>query len=695
MTLAEPRWLLLLLLLPLLATGAVLVARLRSARWQAFVAPRLRSRLIRRASPVPRWISLACLLLALALLIICLARPQSNRGTRTDSIMGRNILMVLDLSRSMETPDIKPSRLAQAKTTCYELLEALPNDRIGLVGFAGSAYLFAPLTVDHHAVRETITEVEIDWIPTGGSNLVGGLELGIETLKETGTRQNAIILMSDGEEHVGRIAEVAEKANAAGIEVITIGFGTTEGDFVPDPTMADGRFRDRSGSEVISRLEPRPLERLATLTGGRFAIASSGADIPAMVETAVADLDRVQMEGRERTVVVDYYQWFLLPAILLLIGSVVAATRWRGVGTAPATAATALLALFLLLPQASAASYSDARQALSEKRFADAAAAFGSLAEQHRDSEKGFRYHLAQGTAAYQSGDYPTARRAFSEALRSRSTEVLQAAHHGLGNTLFQIGWQRLSGGLSYPGVPEEKEEDATDSEEKKEEEAFDRLSDALLDMPDEADVEGLTLGRFEKMAKERLAEWMAEETEEGEESRGSQRFNSLLTDWIDAVRHFDGAQDFEDSRHNRELTVKHLKKLREIFDQLEENAQQIQAIPQPSPGENGEGEPQEGEGDGEPQDGEGEPRDQGQPNDSGEDPQDGSGDEDQEQEGNGDEGEEDEGDGETDEGEETGAKPGETEEDAARRILRENADLQKGALSPGRIEYRRPEKDW
>jgi hypothetical protein len=187
----------------------------------------------------------------------------------------------------------------------------------------------------------------------------------------------------------------------------------------------------------------------------------------------------------------------------------------------------------------------------------------------------------------------------------------------------------------------------------------------------------------------------MAEETEEGEESRGSQRFNSLLTDWIDAVRHFDGAQDFEDSQHNRELTVKHLKKLREIFDQLEENAQQIQAIPQPSPGENGEGEPQEGEGDGEPQDGEGEPRDQGQPNDSGEDPQDGSGDEDQEQDGNRDEGEEDEGDGETDEGEETGAKPGETEEDAARRILRENADLQKGALSPGRIEYRRPEKDW
>lgn len=691
MTLAEPRWLLLLLLLPLLATGAVVVARLRSARWEAFVASRLRPRLIQRASPVPRWIAFACLLLALALLIVALARPQTNRGTRTETMLGRNILLALDLSRSMKTPDVKPDRLSQAKATSFELLEALPNDRIGLVGFAGSAYLFAPLTVDHHAVRETISEVEIDWIPTGGSSLVSGLELAIETLKETGTRQNALILMSDGEEHEGRIAEVAEEALAAGIEVITIGFGTTEGDFVPDSSMPDGRFRDRSGSEVISRLEPRPLERLATVTGGRFAIATSGADIPAMVKSAVSDLDRVQLEGRERTVVVDYYQWFLLPAILLLITSVVAATRWRGVGTTPATAATALLALFLLSPEANAAAFSDAQQAMKEERFSDAAAAFGSLALQHADSEKGFRYHLAEGTAAYRHSDYPTARRAFSEALRSKSPEVVRAAHHGLGNTLFQVGWQRLSGGKPYPEVPDPEE---NPEEEDGEAEAFDRLSDALLEMPDEADVEELTLGRFEKMAKERLAEWMAEEgDEDDDESRGYQRFDALLSDWIDALRHYDGSSGFQDSDHNRALTLEHLRKLREIFEQLQENAQQIQAVPQPGTGEDSEGEPQPGEGEGEPQDGSGQQQDDGQqrPGDENE----GDGGEEEQDQGEGDDGEEEDGSGETDDGEETGAKPGETEEEAARRILRENADLQRGALSPGRIEYRRPEKDW
>lgn len=688
MSFAAPHWLLLLLLLPLVATGAVIIARVRAKRWQAFVAERLRPRLVRRASPVPRWISLACLLLALALLILALARPQTLRGTRTDTLLSRNVLIALDLSRSMLTPDVKPSRLDQAKATCYELLEALPDDRIGVIGFAGSAYLFAPLTVDHAAVRETVGELEIDWIPTGGSNLVGALELGVETLRETGTRQNALILMSDGEEHEGRVADVAEEARAAGIEVITIGFGTAEGEFVPDDSSPDGRFRDREGKEVISRLEPAPLERVATITGGRFAIATSGADIPGMVEAAIADLDRVRMEGRERTIVAEHYQWFLLPAILLLIGSVVAATRWRGITPAPATAGLAALLFLGLAPtDLRAASFSDARRALAEGRYEDAAAAFDSLAQQFPDEEKGFRYRLAEGEAAYRAEDYASARRAYSEALRSQNPELVRAAHHGLGNTLFQIGWQRLSGGPSYPEtIPPEEE----GSDEEEEQNAFDLLSDALLDTPNDEEAAELPLGEFEQMVKQRLAEWMAEESEEGQPTEGSRRFDELLTDWIDAVRHFDGAPDFEDSTHNRGLTVEHLKKLREILDQTEENAQQIQAIPQAGEGEPGDGPPQEGEGGEEEGEGGEEEGEKGQ-NQEGDENSGGEGDEEQDGSGGDDQNQQE------DEGEkaDTEPKPGETEEEAARRTLRENADLQKGALSPGRIEYRRPEKDW
>jgi Ca-activated chloride channel family protein len=444
MTIAQPAWLLLLLLLPVIATGAALTARLRKKQWSAFVSERLRPRLLKRSSPLPRWIAFSCMLLSAALLIIALSRPQSRRETTTETILGRNILFAIDLSRSMKVSDLQPDRLTQAKAAAYELLDALPNDRIGLVGFAGTAYLFAPLTPDHSAVRETINQLDIDWIPMGGSNLKEGLKLSIETLKKTGTRQNALILMSDGEELEGQISEVAEEAKAAGIEVITIGFGTEQGDFVPDDQFADGRFRDREGNEVISRLETAPLRRLAAVTGGRFAIASSGADIPSMVQAAVSDLDKVRIAGRERVVTVEYYQWFVLPAILLLIAAAVAATRWRGVGSS--------IALLLLLPHPlDAAEMEDAKAAYAAGRYAEAADLFGLLAEEHPDSEETFGYRLGQGNAAYEMNDWSTARKAFSEALRSDDSLLRNAAHHGLGNTLFEIGWARLSGGLPYP----------------------------------------------------------------------------------------------------------------------------------------------------------------------------------------------------------------------------------------------------
>ncbi len=679
MTLAEPAWLILLLLLPMIATAAALTARLRKKQWGAFVSERLRPRLLKRSSPIPRWVAFVCMLLAAALLIIALSRPQSRRETTTETILGRNILIAIDLSRSMKVADLKPDRLTQAKAAAFELLDALPNDRIGVIGFAGTAYLFAPLTPDHAAIRETITQLDIDWIPAGGSNLKEGLKLAIETLKKTGTRQNALILMSDGEEHEGKIAEIAEDARTAGIEVITIGFGTEQGDFVPDSSynnsqFGDGRFRDREGKEVISRLEPAPLKRVSEVTGGRFAIASSGADIPAMVQASVSDLDKVRIAGRERVVTVEYYQWFVLPAIILLIAAAVAATRWRGVGTA--------IALLCLLPRPLEASeVDDARAAFAAERYEEARDQFGALADLEKDSEKAFGYRLAQGNAAYQIGDLSTARKAFSEALRAEDSRLRNAAHHGMGNTLFEIGWARLSGGPAYPdtGPPPEENEKP---------DAFDRLSDALLDRSDDNNSDGDEMAAFEEMVKNRLNEWMKEKTPEDSRSEGSERFGQLLTDWIDAVRHYDSTVAFEPADHNRALTVLHLKKLQEILNKVEENAQGIQAVPMPGSGEGQDpGEQNPGGGDQGEEEGEGKGGDQegeGEGDEEGEDPGDGGEKEKDSESADGDK-----------EGDKKGPKPGESPEEAARRILNENADLQKGALSPGRVRFKRPEKDW
>jgi len=327
---ADPAWLVLLVLLPLLGTGTLLVARLRRKPWHAFVAPRLRQTLLRRSSPLPRWLALAFLGAACAALIVAIARPQGDAGIKAEKSIGRNVLIALDLSRSMRVKDVKPDRLAQAKVVIYELMDALPNERIGLIGFAGSAHLFAPLTIDHGAVRETVEQVDESWVPLGGSNLTSALRLAISTLKETGQKNNALIFLSDGEKHEGSLNAVIDEAKKSGVYIFAIGVGTEDGGYVPNPDFSNSNMVDRKGKVVLSRLQPEVLRKLATDTNGRYALAGSGTDIAAMVSLAAKDMDAFEMRGRERHVAIEFYQWLVLPAILFLMVAVLAGTRWRG-----------------------------------------------------------------------------------------------------------------------------------------------------------------------------------------------------------------------------------------------------------------------------------------------------------------------------------------------------------------------------
>ena len=684
MTLAQPAWLLLLLLIPLFVIGAVLTARLRRKQWAAFAAPRLRSKLLRRASPLPRWLAFSFLLAGVTLLAFGLARPQTTKGLETETTKGRNVLLALDLSRSMLVTDLKPDRLTQAKTLCYDLMEALPGDRIGVIAFAGEPYLVAPLTPDHPAVRETIAQLDTDFIPVGGTNLEGTLEMAIKTLKETGQKENALILMTDGDETTGRMMKLAAEAKRAGIYVFTIGMGTELGDFVPDKDFNDGRHHDRAGNVVRSSLNAEPLKKLALETGGRFAAATSATSIPEMVKLAISDMEQFEISGRERFVPIEYYQWFVLPGILMLMVSVIAGTRWRGLGPASAAATTALMMLF---PQpAKAGVEEDARRALAEGRHKEAATYFRGLAMAEQDPERIARYRLAEGNAAYLQGDLQRARGAFSEALKSEAPKVRAAAHHGMGNVLFGSGWKRLSRDAPYPNVgPKEDEEKPN---------AFGRIADSILGLLKEKKSDADPMETFDTMVREALSKWMQSEAPEGGDSAGFDQFNDVLSDWMDGVKHFDSALRYDPSlegaRHNRKLTVKYLQKLREILEEVSENAQQLQPMPAPGQGEGDGNQPQpEGQGEGD-QEGE------GQGGDEKRDGKGGEGEEKQDKGKGGDRPEDGKGDKEGDK-KNGGNKPkdGESPEDAARRILRENADFEKGALNPGRLEYRQPEKDW
>ena len=656
MSFAQPGWLVLLILIPLIGIGALLASRLRKQQWEAFVAPRLRGALLKRGSSLPRWLALFFLLTACAAIIIALARPQGDAGIKTEKTIGRNLLIALDLSRSMRVSDVKPDRLAQAKVVIYELLEAMPNDRIGLIGFAGDAYLYAPLTVDHSAVRETVEQVDETWAPKGGSDLASALHLATETLKKTGQKNNALVILSDGEKHEGDLDGMIAEAEKSGVYILAVGVGTEDGGFVPNADFPNGKMVDQSGKPVVSRLQADVMRKLADQTKGRFALAGSGLDIPQMVKSVVKDLDAFEMKGRDRRIAIEFYQWLLFPAILFLGISIAAATRWKAVKLA------ILIVSFGFMPrEAQASDASHAKAELTGKNNEEARKSYHQLAETTQNLDQATRYRLGEATAAYRSGDFRGARAAFSQSLLSDDKKIQENAHLGMGNSLFQLGWQGLST-EAYPNNP--------------------------AALPD--------LDRFDTLVKEMLAKLRESEAPADGEANGYARVESLITNWVDAVRHYKSALDSAPSdkvaQQNRDLTLTYLKRLQELLE--EEKKETEEAMPQAQPGQ---GEPQKGKGapgDGDPnknegdQDGEkkpggkkdGEPKDQPGKDGGKPDQNDGKGGKKDPKENDSKKGEKD---------------PNESPGDRARRILKENADLEKGPLSPGRYEFQNPKEDW
>ncbi len=657
MNFAQPGWLALLLLLPLLGIGAVMTSRLRSKQWTAFVAPRLRGALLKRGSSLPRWLALFFLLTASAAIIVALARPRGDAGTKTEKTLGRNVMIALDISKSMKVSDVKPDRLTQAKTVIYELLEAMPNERIGFIGFAGTPYVYAPLTIDHSAVREITEQIDETWAPVGGSDLPAAVRLATETLKKTGQKNNALVILSDGEEVLddsrrGELDAVIAEAERAGVYVITIGVGTEDGDFVPNPDSSYGKMMDPSGKQVISRLQSDTLRKLAEGTRGRFSLAGSGLDIPAMVKSVVAGLDAFEMEGRERRISIEFYQWLMFPAILFLMASIIAGTRWKGLRTAIVVAGG-----FLTLSDARAGEASAAKEALAAERYEEARESYQKLAGEARFPETRARYRLGEATAAYRAGEFREARTAFSQSLLSGDSEVQASSHLGMGNSLFQLGWKGLAG-EAYPTDP--------------------------AAVPD--------LDRFDTIVKEALAKLRESDAPEESDASGFVQMEALITNWADSVRHYDSTLALfpadKVARRNRTMTLTYLRRLEELLEEEEQETQE--SMPQPQPGE---GPPQEGEGEGEPQEGDGEGDEKpGEQGEGDKDPKDGSGDE-GEKDKDGKKGKDKDKD--KKDGDKEGENPNESPTERAHRILKENADLEKGPLSPGSREHRGPEKDW
>jgi len=266
-------------------------------------------------------------LLALGFIILAWARPQWGFKDEEIKQRGLSILVALDTSRSMLAQDIKPSRLKQTKWGVRDLTKELKGDRIGIVAFAGDAFLQCPATLDYAAFLMTLDDVYSGIVPLGGTDLEKALRVAMKSFeKEKDDADKVIILISDGESTTGNPMALIPELKRAGIRLFCIGVGTKEGEIIQ---TSKGMVKDEKGNVIKSRLDEKSLEELALSTGG-FYIRSAPGDfgLERVYRQGLAPLQRTNYNNRNVRVWNERFPLFLgFALVLLFIETLIRPTR--------------------------------------------------------------------------------------------------------------------------------------------------------------------------------------------------------------------------------------------------------------------------------------------------------------------------------------------------------------------------------
>jgi Ca-activated chloride channel homolog len=338
-TLLHPVWL--ALPLALLPVAGWWLARARDGRRkiEALLPRRLRPLLL-PAGPVTRfWSRNGLRFLLLFLLALALARPQFGQESVVEVARARDILIAIDTSRSMLATDAAPNRLEAAKLAALDLLRTVPDDRVGILAFAGTAFPLAPLTNDHDAIRETILGIDTESLPIGGTRLASAIESALETMDETGPRQRALVVLSDGEDLEGDLEGLAKKAKEKGVLIFGFSIGTTRGSMLPWPDAPGGFIRDTDGQPVVSKATLEHLRTLADASGGYAAELVSAGSLPGQFADGLRRLEKAEAKEKTRSRASDRFQWVLLPTLLVFA----LCLFWPRVARRAAVAALAVL----------------------------------------------------------------------------------------------------------------------------------------------------------------------------------------------------------------------------------------------------------------------------------------------------------------------------------------------------------------
>lgn len=437
LTFAAPLWLWTLAIVPAAAVLYAWSQRRSRSLVARVVAPRLRSELAGAVSTGRRVFKAALVLAAMACLAFALARPQWGYIQREVKQRGRDVVIALDTSRSMLATDVSPTRLARAKLVAQDLLQLLRGDRVGLVAFAGSAFLQAPLTLDQGAILASLDEIDTTIIPKGGTNIAAAIGVAEEAFGKAEGKTRALVILTDGEELDADGIAAARRAAEKGIRIFTVGIGSAEGSLIPLRRETGGTdfVRDNAGKPVQSRLDATRLKEIAAAGDGFYEPLNS--DVAQTIFTrGILPLEMSETGVQTSRQPIERYQWPLGLGLLLLFVWLVLGEKKRGRARQPRAVALAALVVLTAAGPALGGTGLDEYQA---GNYGKAMADFEHRLKAEPESDK---LQFNAGAAAYKLGDFEKAVDYFTHSLLTQEKELQEQSFYNLANALFRRGEQ-------------------------------------------------------------------------------------------------------------------------------------------------------------------------------------------------------------------------------------------------------------
>ncbi len=467
MQFGDLQYLYLVWILPAMILVAVYGFRNKARRLASFADPALWARLVPGLSRRRQILRVLLVLAAVALFLVALLRPRWGYHWEEVRRKGVDLVVAVDLSRSMLAGDVPPSRLERAKREIADLLDMLQGDRVGLVAFAGASFLQCPLTLDYGAFRLFLDALGPDLIPIPGTAIGRAIETALEAYDPSRRTSRALLLITDGEDHEGKVEEAAEKAKQMGVRIYAIGIGSDQPAPVPLEDGGGDFQKDRAGQVVMTRLSEPLLQKIALSTGGAYVRSVSGdMDLRKIYQEEIREkLETAELASGKKRKWEERFQWFLLAGFLLLSldallpeGSRPAGRRPPGGGrrrrlfrsAAFGWAVSVISTGMVLSPDRAEADsvFSKIRRAerLYEEKQYDKALETYLDAQVERPEDPLLRYNI--GNVHYQMRNYADAERAFLGAAASPDPALAQKALYNLGNCAYRQG--RLDQAVAY-----------------------------------------------------------------------------------------------------------------------------------------------------------------------------------------------------------------------------------------------------